>query len=382
MRKSLLIPSALVFALAGNAQVTITTADFGSIGDQVFIGIDNTPGLTIGGNGAGQVWSFQNLNTENLDTLFFVDPSSTPFASNFPNANVATSSNDGLIFFNNQTGSLTIEGFAFVSGQISAGLAFAPPQDLIQFPAGLGDSYSTTSTGSGTAFVGFSQNVVGCQIDIDSVRIVRHSNLSVSFEAEGELRTPIDTVNALRAYSEEETIDSIFIYSQNGTVSQPICIGVGINIPAGWSLAPDQLAQYVGLPAAVIQDTMRLHTWYANGKDFAVVAIEVDGQNNQTEAKFQSNSSQIGLSTDKYDLNNKVRVFPVPATDVLNFDITALKGETTVKVIDITGKTVMNQILNAQGQLNIQGLAAGSYSYVLTNNNGQLVSQGKFSVVK
>lgn len=380
MKKQVLFVAALSLSLGAISQITVTSADFGSIGDQVFIGVDASPSVNIGAPGTNLVWDFTGLNTQSLDTLKFIDPSTTQFGADFPNANLATESSEGVIYFNNQASALFIEGFAFNAQMLSAGVQYNPAQSLLQFPANYNDTYSTSVVGRGKEYVGFDIGsvLVTCPGIIDSVQLVRRSSLSVNFDAWGSLRTPVDTVNALRATSHEEIVDSIFIYASN-----PInCIFPPINIPAGWSLAPDALAQFIGLSGAVVVDTIDLVTWYANGKDFAVCAIELSAPGGTpVEAKFQSEASQIGLSTPQHDLVDAVKIFPNPTNDVVNFVLPEGLKEGRVSVVDIAGRKVLDASLQ-NNRISVNSLVNGMYFYQLLNEKGELISQGKFEVKK
>ena len=127
-----------------NAQ-TITSADFGSVGDSVFLGFDQTPGVSVGSAGTGQTWNFTSLNTETLDTLFFLNPSVLPNASSFPSANLALASNQGVFFFEKTASSILNHGLSLEFGPVASDVNYNPPVTYLQFPASVGTNFTTNS---------------------------------------------------------------------------------------------------------------------------------------------------------------------------------------------------------------------------------------------
>ncbi|RYE25690.1 MAG: T9SS type A sorting domain-containing protein [Sphingobacteriales bacterium] len=72
-----------------------------------------------------------------------------------------------------------------------------------------------------------------------------------------------------------------------------------------------------------------------------------------------------------------VKVYPTPATDVLNLNTTYSK-ELTWQAFSIDGKVVKTVIVNGNTSVNISDLAAGSYLYRVSDMNGKVLQQNKF----
>ena len=90
------------------------------------------------------------------------------------------------------------------------------------------------------------------------------------------------------------------------------------------------------------------------------------GPNIIKEFRPDTNDSVDDLNDGEVD----VLVYPVPATDVVNVEISEelIGGEYTV--INYRGKTVIEgRMLNSKEVLNVSSLSKGSY-YILLQNNG------------
>lgn len=378
MKKLVLLVGALSFSLGFLSAQTITSADFGSVGDSIFLGYDSSPNVSVGASGAGQVWDFDTLNTETLDTLFFLNPSSLPNAANFPSANLAISSNEGVFFMEKTASAVLNHGFSLILGPVAADVNYNPPVTYLQFPAAVGTNFNTNSGFVAKSFLGIDTTVFSCVIKIDSAMLKRKLTLNVNFDASGTIQLPTVTYNnALRAYSEETTIDSIFIYAPN-----PINCPPFLNIPAGWSLAPDFLLQIADPNlSAVILDTNRIFTWYAPNAKFSVCAIEVDYAGNAQNARFISDTSQIGLSIDESQ-QVQMLLYPNPATSSFMIQAEQTLNQHTLQLMDLNGRIVKTQLLGNNQLVDVQTLDNGIYLLQVLNETGKVVYRNKVIVQK
>jgi len=86
------------------------------------------------------------------------------------------------------------------------------------------------------------------------------------------------------------------------------------------------------------------------------------------------------VSINEVENNSSVSVYPNPVKNIINFEIDAANSILTV--VDITGKTVMTEQLNARlNSVNVANLTNGFYIYKLTSSNGD-VATGNFVVSK
>lgn len=352
-----------------NAQVTITSSDFGSIGDQFIIGVDDTPTIQPGAAGAGQTWDFRGLNTTTLDTLFFLDPSTVPAASGLNACNLVTESNDGYFFLNKTASAVNTVALGTDVNGVPTLAVYQPEQTLLPFPSSLNSQVSSTSAFKTAIYLGLDTNVLGCQLQFDSTRINRRTTLATLFDADGMVYLPTDTLQTLRAKSDETTTDSIFVYNPI-----PInCLLLGINMPAGWNLMPQTLAQLAGLPGNVVTTTTTVYTWYANGEKFGVVALRMDDQGNPDNARFKSDASQ--LSTAPVDAP-ELAVYPNPADQGL-ISIQGLKDGAKLIITDLSGR--IHPVQRMGNRIDASALNSGIYLFTVTEQ-GQATARGRFVI--
>lgn len=78
----------------------------------------------------------------------------------------------------------------------------------------------------------------------------------------------------------------------------------------------------------------------------------------------------------------KVKLFPNPATDVLNIMAT-IDEANNVKVTDAFGKLIgVYEIRNYKAKINTYQLVAGMYLYQIHDKNDKILTTGKFNVIK
>ena len=82
-------------------------------------------------------------------------------------------------------------------------------------------------------------------------------------------------------------------------------------------------------------------------------------------------ASTSALDTEAFDQNQGISFFPNPTKDVLNINFgNAAQTESTFSLIDINGKTVLQQKFTAANQveaINIKSIATGMYLAVIEN---------------
>ena len=380
----LVIGSLLSANLFSQTPITITQSDFGSVGDEIYLGSDGTPGLPVlllnSNPSAEQTWDFDTLNTETLDTLYFLAPGAFPNASNYPGANIVVSSNLGNFFIEKSATGIKTHGFSIDFGLLSANAVFNPPVVTVPLTATVGTTYSGTSAFQIVNFLGIDTNVISCTIKIDSVMLKRKSNYSINFDAFGKLKLPLGWHNStLRSFTTDITVDSIFIYAPNPIVCPPF-----LNVPAGWSLAPDFLLQLANPNlTSVMYDTTRVYNWFeANGK-FSICAIDVNHSFLPISARFVSDTSQIGLSVANYDDLMHVSVFPNPTEELVNVFIPEFKQGYVIKFTDLQGRCIMNQaVQNAQTSYSLSTYQNGIYLLTIENSSGQIIARRKIILNK
>lgn len=338
-----------------------------------------------GNTGTGLIWNFQGLDLDELDTLNFQTPTGQE-ATDFPGINLTNSSNVGNLAFDRDiVNGLFLLGASLDMGGFPVSLNYNPPQKQLDYVNSVGTTFNTTSYVDEVIYVGISQNVLGCQVDVDSVNIKRKSDYTVNFDASGELRLPLDTfAYALCANTKEITLDSIFIYCPTG-ISGPSCSGFGLSAPVGWSLAPDFLVSFSGFaPGAVTLDSAYTSVFYVPYTISPVCIISFDYDSayidtNYYTARFKgTNTPDIGFEElDQISLN----VYPNPTASILMLQTDAILTNATILIFNSQGQQVRTQTLNGSSSVDVSGLTNGMYYYQLAEGK-KLLHMGKFIIEK
>ncbi len=194
------------------AQVVLNASDFPSAGD-VWITASDTlvNSVDVGMPGANQTWDISTgLDTDEVLTQFFVLADTTPWASLFPQANLALGiPGVGYNYILIDATQAQALGFAGLdpSGSIDQPLVipFDDPKTVAVFPAQMGVSYVDTSI--------LSLVISGDFIDFDSIRFKSTSIDTVTYDGWGTLTTPHGTyTDVLRSHTTTTRIDSVWAY--------------------------------------------------------------------------------------------------------------------------------------------------------------------------
>lgn len=368
MRKTLLFSAFTLSAIYAGAQ-TITPSDFGSIGDAFYLAIDTNINVNLGSTGAGQSWDFSSFTNDDVDSVKFVDPATTPDGPSFPSANLALHAFGNYQYVNKSATGVEIiavtgnlQGF---SGQLKSN----PPQKFLEFTSSLGTNFTSNSNiRSSAAPLGFSLPCLISTVTIDSARIHRQSDLSVNCDASGTLSIPTGVYsNVLRVNKMEKTTDSVFIYADQA------CLVLGIQ--QGWQMAPALLVQQAGFPGNPILDTLYTYEWYAAGEKYPVTTILLDDTGNPGSAYYNYYSP---LSVENADAQSPVLIYPNPATQALYVKYEKIEGK-SYTITDLQGRAALQGNFNATGYINVEALPKGSYILSITDK-GQVLKTTRFTV--
>lgn len=96
--------------------------------------------VSPGSSGANQTWDLSSMSATEMFTLTYADPATTPYGSDFPNANLAELSTppyDQISYYN-----VSSSGFQF-TGAVLGGvvLSYSDPEDILRFPLTYDDSF-------------------------------------------------------------------------------------------------------------------------------------------------------------------------------------------------------------------------------------------------
>src|SRR5262249_6519731 len=154
---------------------------------------------TPGNSGANQTWNLDSLQSHVVDTNYFKAPASTPFASSFPSANLASynSLDSTYIFYDVTSNYLHVLGNVIknpLSGNPTA-LSFTPAITQITFPCTMSSTFNVNNA-TAQAAVAYSGTYLGATYD--SVRGTTTVNRTSLVDGWGSVTTPVGTFNCLR----------------------------------------------------------------------------------------------------------------------------------------------------------------------------------------
>ncbi|MBK9331635.1 MAG: T9SS type A sorting domain-containing protein [Ignavibacteria bacterium] len=197
-----LIAVLILTATQSIAQITLTSANNPSPGENNHYTICDTTNISEGTSGANQTWSFPVLTGTDSGTVRFVNPGSTPYASQFPSSNIATTEDEATFSYLTSSSSNLIS-----NGSAGLGLTinYSNPQTYLQFPF----SYSSNFTDNFAA-----------HYSSQGFEVFSTGTVTVTADAWGTITLPAGTFsNALRLKFVTVTNDStsIGISTSNAT---------------------------------------------------------------------------------------------------------------------------------------------------------------------
>ena len=178
------------------------------------------------------------------------------------------------------------------------------------------------------------ENTLNPLLDASTLHMLHSSHNVVMTETNGQLTFAHDTIN-LVSQAEDEEASKGFVYYKIKPVA-------GYNVG---TIIPNTAEIYFDFNAPVITNT------------------------------FETEFVEENLSVDQFNTND-FTLYPNPANSILNIKLNnALRGNATVEVIDIQGKTVITTTINQTLQLDVKSLMSGLYFVKLKYENTQTVKK-------
>ena len=347
MKRTLLLSFCIIaVSLVSSGQIVITSGDIIPIGTTINYATDTLPGSGIvpGEPGENVTWDFTGVNQDITYTFDLVDPSSTPYGSEFPGANYGShSSSDTVDIYSYQqlnSDKLTEMGFVVASTSFTLPWHIVPGDVMLDFPVEYQNSYAEVYTEEAI--------FPSPQPGADSVLIRRTTNEQTMVDAWGTLTLPSGSYNVLRQKSELTGTDSTFV-----------------KIGGNW----------IFLFASQSYSTN--YSWWTNDNNagFQVFDMSMDETGQVGDVAFLL-STTVGVEENNIDA---ARVYPNPVNDALfvEFD-EPVNGEMTV--LNVQGQVLARQnAVNTQIiRLNVSELPEGVYIYRFTDSKGNPGVSGKF----
>ena len=336
-------------AAVSDAQITVTQADLPVVGLAFTTAVDTNYVSVIPAGGAGQTWNYSGLLNFDQDTVGFIPAAGTPFAAQFPTANLATysPSTANYAYFTSNSSGFYQNGVT--DSAITGGvLAYNPANLFIPVPFTYNDTRTSNARAEILASITDSTGTV-------NVRITHNVESNFLCDGWGTLQLPNATHNnTLRVRVTEQAIDSLFID----------LTGLGFYIFFGADTS-----------------TTINYRWIGNGPAAYLLGIEADSLGTSSvSSEYLLNYIVLGTQNIGADLN-RVQTYPSPAADRVHFKWNSNLNPTGLVVSDATGRVVMNAEMRGMSTLDVpvSGMANGIYYYQLKLDNGTM-EKGKFMV--
>ncbi len=314
------------------AQITLDASNNWEVGQTYTYNLADGNTFDAGPSGSDVSWDFSGMSVVSTTSSEMVDISDMDNGNLFPSANIGfvdlDTDNEGYYFTSNSAQSF-YGAVGDLGGGLTATVIYDDPQDMLQYPMTMGDSFTDTFGGTVTSTGEFD----------------RSGTTVVNIDAWGSLTTPAGT------FSDVVRVVTVMNYSD----------------------------VFMGSPFADYVETR--YFWYDTEAAFPLLEyIEIEINGTQGVATFAyldavPVSTQSPLAEDI-----QLSVFPNPATDQVNIEYALTEGsEVVVSVCNLLGKEVLMVTNGKQAagryQLNtdLSDLPNGTY-FVKMNIGGELAS--------
>ncbi len=317
-----------LFYISLAAQPVITySGNAPQIGDHFYAsGVPYGSSFDPGPAGGNQSWDFSSvqplISTENIA----VDPASTPNAADFPEANIAFTDPENLVFSYSQ---ITSSALIHLGNDQGSGNIFPYTDSRIemQYPFSYNDTYSDTYS-----FVYSSPLMV----------IHTSGTITATADAWGSVKTPAGTYNStLRIKKEKVSTDSTW----NGD-------GVLMNV------ATDSFTSY---------------EWYTATSHYFVLSIGIDSDG---VSSIAWSSSANGINDNP--LLSQITVYPNPADNIINVKIAnGISEALEIDLVSLSGKklTQLTKTRSHQFSTDIRRFPSGVYFLRFKNSSGNIMTK-------
>ena len=321
MKKIFFILSIFIFSLGVKAQITVVSADIGSIGDVVTMAYDTgVTGKSVAvASNMAQTFDYTSLNMATSGDIEFLSPVGSIGASNFPSSNLLMSIGSDLLYTVKSTSAFEVDGVygdMFDVG-VNGAIDFNPNMLMVTFPLDYASTMSTVRLVD-TVVV---DTVTGI---FDSLRLRSYTTITSLVDAFGTLDLPTMSEDVLRRYDVEITTDSVW-----GQVF------------GSWQS---------------VQNSTSTHYYYrfmANNQSYYMLEVEADPSGVALTADFQTGGALIaGISQ--------------------NNSISCNGGNDGLVEVAAIGGAAPYTYLWSNGQVGAtaSSLTAGTYSVTITDNVG------------
>lgn len=417
MKNALLLLAFSCYSLVSSAQIVFSSNDLPTIGDSLYFAIDNDYVLpNLQEVGPNLIWDFSNLSPDDFVLNLYLDPQETPFADEFPDANIALRidfEQPSYSYFLQNDRSVNILGLTANLEELGGEqlLQFINPQLFTVLPTTLGTNVADTSTFS----FEYNDPLIGQTFTLQST-----TYSEIRTDASGEMKLPSGSYNALQQQIITERRDSLFtpLFGEDRLVQSfieldtvylwlsPASKGILLSTDANGSItfyeipvSPTALFDFTLLangPVTFMDNSENVPTsWRWDFGDG-----NTSTQQNPTHEFDSTGTYNVCLTVENVVGSNEVcqlvsfvttstkhllnalpiEVFPNPARQQIRFrmDGTAPKGSELL-LYNQYGQIMQRLAFQTDQSIVTKGWPTGLYYYQIIQS-GQLQSSGQFSI--
>lgn len=352
--KKLLLAFLLITALETKAQITVTQTSFPTAGTAWISFGDNRYNMhTISPpSGTAQTWNYAGAFViDDTNAIGFVTPASTPYASNFPNATVASydAPNDFATYFKGTANGFYIDGFYDGMGTPPF-QSVDPNPDVLAFPVPF--TYNNTRNNNARIEV--------IQSGLPALKIALTIVQQFTCDAYGSLTTPaFSNQQVIRIKQTQYSVDTTYI---------------DITGSGNWTY----------LASNPPSDSSVTYTFARNSTLPLLMEIYAEPAAQTTSTGAAYYVSVLSGIDENLSGHNSVTAYPNPVFNgVLKFKIEN-PAASELFLYDLSGKLVYSTSVSGVSSLTVytSNLAAGSYIYKITTTNKNLIQTGKIMIAK
>jgi hypothetical protein len=351
-RNLFLFALVMIMPFIVRAQITVTQADFASIGENIIQATDTLPVVAIspGSAGANQTWDFSALHNHYSTTYNFITVSSTPFATSYPMANLSAAVPGPFYnFMNSSASSVQLWGYGgdLLNDGTQHALVYSNPEKMVLFPSTYNTPLNDTSKYDVKFYYGHNITYGGNTYFIDSVRQKETNYIAGGIDAWGTATTPDGDFPVLRNNSMKHTIDSLWVRVQ--------LYSLWVNYSSS-----NQHIQSYG--------------FIGNGIKYVLVNILYYPDSTAIQKVDWTRATPVSINETAF--SNAAITYPNPANEFLY--VNNQRGKNVQAVIyDIEGREVVNTIIAGTNVTTIPllNLNDGVYILKLFNNSGLMKTE-------
>lgn len=318
MNKSILLCLFLASTITAFAQPTLTKATNAPVAGDIFYGYSvDTAGVDSGAAGPSITWDMSTVVKIDSDTTFFLNCAATPYCDSFPGANLVMRVDSDYVYGISGTDGLQMIG-NYSDGNY---IHFTDPRRMTKYPFTYGSTFKDTS--------GMTFSIMGFDIFFNTY-------ITSTADAWGTLKLPNGTfTNVLRIQTTTIQQDSSF---------------------------------FMGMPQ-VNKSQTESYSWFAAGIHTPLATLDYDTSGTGTwylsEAKYYKATPPpppTGIS-EAANSSNGIQVYPNPASGEVNIQFGENTARTTVAVLDMAGREVMNMVYehSNSAKLPLNDIPSGTY---------------------